>query len=109
MLPIKALQYSSVSHLQLSAFPIHGNAGGCSHPAFIQLSSGLGITCSTHFADPVFERRYNAWTLTILHPICCLMFTVGFALREYGAFNYVDTTVNLNVYIASTCLIYMAP
>lgn len=37
------------------------------------------------------------------------MFAVGFALREYGAFNYIDTTSNLNVYIASTCLIYMAP
>lgn len=37
------------------------------------------------------------------------MFTVGFALREYGAFNYLYTTANLNIYIASTCLIYMAP
>lgn len=37
------------------------------------------------------------------------MFTAGFALREYGAFNYYNTTVNLNIYIASTCLIYMSP
>ena len=37
------------------------------------------------------------------------MFAVGFALREYGAFNYTFNTQNLNIYIASTCLIYMAP
>lgn len=37
------------------------------------------------------------------------MFTVGFALREYGAFHFDYNTTNLNVYIASTCLIYMAP
>jgi hypothetical protein len=44
-----------------------------------------------------------------LHPLCCLMFAAGFALREYGAFNYAITKPNLSVYIASTCLIYMAP
>ncbi|KAJ4396162.1 hypothetical protein N0V93_000381 [Gnomoniopsis smithogilvyi] len=55
-------------------------------------------------------RRYGDWTLTFLHPLCCLMFTVGFALREYGAFDhYLYTTENLNVYIASTCLVYMSP
>lgn len=37
------------------------------------------------------------------------MFAVGFALREYGAFHFKYNTTNLNVYIASTCLIYMAP
>ncbi|KAJ4417347.1 hypothetical protein N0V82_006211 [Gnomoniopsis sp. IMI 355080] len=55
-------------------------------------------------------RRYRDWALTILHPLCCLMFTVGFALRDYGAFdNYLYTTENLNIYIASICLIYMSP
>lgn len=37
------------------------------------------------------------------------MFAVGFALREYGAFHYMFSTQNLNIYIASTCLIYMSP
>ncbi|KAH8195300.1 hypothetical protein TruAng_010523 [Truncatella angustata] len=37
------------------------------------------------------------------------MFAVGFALREYGAFHYEFTKTNLNVYIASVCLIYMSP
>ncbi|KAA8641287.1 RTA1 domain-containing protein [Aspergillus tanneri] len=37
------------------------------------------------------------------------MFTIGFATREYGAFNYMDSDANLAVYIVSTCMIYMAP
>ncbi|WEW59557.1 hypothetical protein PRK78_005031 [Emydomyces testavorans] len=37
------------------------------------------------------------------------MFTVGFALREYGAFHYLFSNENLNVYIASTSFIYMSP
>jgi hypothetical protein len=51
------------------------------------------------------HRRYKSFKVTALHPLSCLLFTVGFALREYGAFNY----RHLNVYIASTSLIYMAP
>ena len=33
------------------------------------------------------------------------LFTVGFVLREYGAFHY----DNLDVYIASICITYAAP
>ncbi|KAF7544251.1 hypothetical protein G7Z17_g10107 [Cylindrodendrum hubeiense] len=49
--------------------------------------------------------NYKCWKLTALFPFCCLLFTVGFAIREYGAFHY----DNLNVYIASICITYAAP
>jgi hypothetical protein len=49
--------------------------------------------------------RYKCWILTPLYPFCCLLFTAGFALREYGAFHY----DNLEVFIASVCITYAAP
>ncbi|KAF1938742.1 RTA1 domain protein [Clathrospora elynae] len=49
--------------------------------------------------------KYKAWKVTILHPICGLLFTVGFAVRSYGAFHY----DNIGVYVASTIFIYCAP
>ncbi|KAK7426335.1 hypothetical protein QQZ08_007236 [Neonectria magnoliae] len=49
--------------------------------------------------------RYKCWILTPLFPFCCLLFTAGFGLREYGAFYY----DNLNVFIASICITYAAP
>jgi hypothetical protein len=53
--------------------------------------------------------RHKALKWTNLLPLCSFMFADGFALREYGAFHYSFNKPNLNVYIASTCLIYMAP
>ncbi|CAI6308911.1 unnamed protein product [Periconia digitata] len=49
--------------------------------------------------------RLKCFKVTGLHPFCCLLFTVGFALRSYGAFNF----DNLGIYIASTICIYCAP
>ncbi|KAF2264138.1 hypothetical protein CC78DRAFT_517247 [Lojkania enalia] len=49
--------------------------------------------------------QYKCFKITGYHIFCGLLFTTGFALREYGAFNY----DNLNIYIASTLLIYMSP
>ncbi|POR38230.1 Uncharacterized protein TPAR_01569 [Tolypocladium paradoxum] len=49
--------------------------------------------------------HYKCWKLTPLFPFCCLLFTAGFALREYGAFHY----DNLDVFIASICITYAAP
>ncbi|KAK0719406.1 hypothetical protein B0H67DRAFT_573059 [Lasiosphaeris hirsuta] len=49
--------------------------------------------------------HYKCFKLTALLPFCCLLFSAGFAAREYGAFHY----DNLQVYIASTLLIYMSP
>lgn len=40
------------------------------------------------------------------------MFTVGYALREYGAYNYlykVDDTMPLILYILSQVFIYVGP
>ena len=51
------------------------------------------------------NSRYKCWLLTPFFPFCSLLFTAGFAVRSYGTWNY----DNLNVYIASICLIYAAP
>ncbi|EAS36356.3 RTA1 domain-containing protein [Coccidioides immitis RS] len=53
--------------------------------------------------------HYKSFKLMGLHLLSCLMLTAGFALREYGAFEYLYTKKNLDVYIASTSMIYMAP
>ncbi|KAJ8110311.1 hypothetical protein OPT61_g6817 [Boeremia exigua] len=49
--------------------------------------------------------RYRSWSITALHPLCAMMFTVGFALRTYDAWNF----DNIKTYVASTLLIYTAP
>ncbi|KAK4131673.1 hypothetical protein BT67DRAFT_451541 [Trichocladium antarcticum] len=48
---------------------------------------------------------YKTFRVTAYLPFCCTLFAAGFALREYGAFHY----DNVNVYLASTLLIYMSP
>ncbi|KAH6630752.1 hypothetical protein B0J18DRAFT_363870 [Chaetomium sp. MPI-SDFR-AT-0129] len=49
--------------------------------------------------------RYKSWKVTAYLPFCAAIFTAGFALREVGAFDY----TNINIYIASTLLVYMSP
>lgn len=49
--------------------------------------------------------KYRCWRITALHPLCAFMFTAGFALRAYDAWNF----DNIDTYIASTLLIYCAP
>lgn len=47
-----------------------------------------------------------------MHPACALMFTVGYALREYGALGegYLYTNhQNLIIFIMSQILIYVCP
>lgn len=44
-----------------------------------------------------------------LQPMCAVFYTAGYALREYGAFDYLYSTTNLNVYIISQVLIYICP
>ncbi|KAE8153108.1 RTA1 like protein-domain-containing protein [Aspergillus avenaceus] len=53
--------------------------------------------------------HYKCFKLMILHLLCCAMFTAGFALRESGAFHHSYSQPDLNIYIASTSLIYMSP
>ncbi|KAF3760869.1 hypothetical protein M406DRAFT_334491 [Cryphonectria parasitica EP155] len=73
-------------------------------PVFFSVA--FALACGAHVCQ---AHSYKSWKLTALYPFSCLLFSLGFVLREYGAFNYYDTTANLNIYIASTCLIYMAP
>ncbi|KAK0369931.1 RTA1 domain-containing protein, partial [Colletotrichum limetticola] len=49
--------------------------------------------------------HYRFFKVTALFSFCCLLFTAGFAVRSYGAWHYDD----LNIFIASVCLIYAAP
>ena len=65
------------------------------------------ITTLWHFWQCV---HFKAWKITGMHVVAAFIFTLGFALREYGAFNY-DAKVqsNVTVFIISTCAIYMAP
>ncbi|KAG9519271.1 putative RTA1 domain protein, partial [Aureobasidium melanogenum] len=53
--------------------------------------------------------RYRAWRMIGLQPMCAVFYTAGYALREYGAFDYLYSTTNLNVYIISQVLIYICP
>ncbi|KAK2036816.1 hypothetical protein LZ31DRAFT_560899 [Colletotrichum somersetense] len=56
--------------------------------------------------------RYKAFKLVGLHPTCAVMFTVGYALREYGAYNYLydqDDKISLIMFILSQVFIYVCP
>ncbi|KAF2727659.1 putative RTA1 domain protein [Polyplosphaeria fusca] len=57
-------------------------------------------------------RRYNSWKLVGLHPLCAVMFTVGYALREYGSFNYIYDENNATIlitFIMSQVFIFVCP
>ncbi|RJE23139.1 RTA1 like protein [Aspergillus sclerotialis] len=54
--------------------------------------------------------HYKCFKLIWLHPFCAVVFTVGYALREYGAFNYsYSNTENLIIYVLSQVFIYICP
>lgn len=56
--------------------------------------------------------RYKAWKLVGLHPICAVLFTAGYALREYGAYNYLydrATKLPLIIFVLSQVFIYICP
>ncbi|KAI1808219.1 hypothetical protein F4811DRAFT_548957 [Daldinia bambusicola] len=56
--------------------------------------------------------RYQAFKLIGLHPNCAVLFTIGYALREYGAYNYmysVTTKTPLIMYILSQIFIFICP
>ncbi|KAI1660550.1 hypothetical protein F4813DRAFT_400703 [Daldinia decipiens] len=56
--------------------------------------------------------RYEAWKLIGLHPVCAVLFTVGYAMREYGAYNYIysaTTKVPLMAFILSQVFIFVCP
>ncbi|KAL2426092.1 Lipid-translocating exporter-like protein RTA1 [Exophiala dermatitidis] len=49
--------------------------------------------------------KYKSWRIGFLLPWAALLFVAGFALREYGAYNY----DNLSIYISSQVLLFLAP
>ncbi|KAK4243506.1 hypothetical protein C7999DRAFT_36168 [Corynascus novoguineensis] len=56
--------------------------------------------------------RYKAWKLMWLHSLCAVLFTAGYALREWGAYNYLYSRTDktpLIGYIVSQVLIYVCP
>ncbi|CEJ93352.1 hypothetical protein VHEMI08945 [[Torrubiella] hemipterigena] len=55
--------------------------------------------------------RYKAFKLIGLHPLCAVLFTAGYALREYGAYNYIydPNTPSLILFVLSQVLIFICP
>lgn len=49
--------------------------------------------------------KYRSWRIGFLLPWAALLFVVGFALREYGAYHYDQ----IGPFIASTVLLFVAP
>ncbi|KAL4737170.1 hypothetical protein BDV11DRAFT_160589 [Aspergillus similis] len=57
-------------------------------------------------------QRYRSWQLLGLYPLCGVLFAVGYALREYGAYHYLYDEKNktvLMVYILSQVFIFVCP
>ncbi|KEQ95233.1 hypothetical protein AUEXF2481DRAFT_4857 [Aureobasidium subglaciale EXF-2481] len=65
-----------------------------------------GISAVGHIWQCV---HYSAWRMIGLHPMCAVFYTAGYGLREYGAFNYLYSTTNLNAFIVSQVMIYICP
>ncbi|KAK4140927.1 uncharacterized protein C8A04DRAFT_31472 [Dichotomopilus funicola] len=56
--------------------------------------------------------RYKAFRLIGLHPICAVLFTVGYALREWGSYHYLFDPADrtpLVTFIVSQVFIYVCP
>ncbi|KAL2166047.1 hypothetical protein VTG60DRAFT_3412 [Thermothelomyces hinnuleus] len=56
--------------------------------------------------------RHRAWKLMWLHSLCAVFFTIGYALREWGAYNYLYSPTDktpLIIFIVSQVLIYVCP
>ncbi|KAH0336019.1 putative RTA1 domain protein, partial [Aureobasidium melanogenum] len=52
----------------------------------------FGISAAGHIWQCI---HYIAWRMIGLQPLCAVFYTVGYALREYGAFNYLYSPSNL--------------
>ncbi|RYP51875.1 hypothetical protein DL768_002843 [Monosporascus sp. mg162] len=63
---------------------------------------------------PIFFAiaRYKAFELIGLYPVCGVLLAVGYAMREYGAYNYmysVATDLPLIMFVLSQVFIYIVP
>ncbi|KAL4993222.1 hypothetical protein BDV10DRAFT_179520 [Aspergillus recurvatus] len=76
-------------------------------PIFFAIA--YGVSAAAHIWQC---HRYKSWRLFGLHPLCGVLFTVGYALREYGAYNYLydeeDRTV-LIAFVLSQVFVYVCP
>jgi hypothetical protein len=96
MLPTKQHLYSSLLHTDSQRSGTSGSASKyVTHPCFLKLT-------------PI-TRRYKSFKLIGLHPLCAVIFTAGYALREVAAFNYFYSTRNLIIYVLSQVFIYICP
>lgn len=81
-----------------------GNAGKEVSTTLFFILDGKSLTSIT--------SRYKSWKLMALHPFVAVMFTVGYALREVGAFDYkydAKNSQSLIVYIMNQVLVYVGP
>lgn len=62
---------------------------------------------SDHVSD--HPSRYKTFRLAGFHPLCAGILAIGYALREYGSFNYLYTRPNLIIFICSQVFIYICP
>lgn len=102
MLPTKAHPFSSLSRMRSQQLVTYGNVGK---------SCRCMVVGDAGFLTLLFlpYSRYRSWGLLGLHPFCGVMFTAGYALRAYGAFNYIYNDSALLVYILSQVFIYICP
>jgi len=59
-----------------------------------------------------FVSHYKAFKLVGLIPLCAVLFALGYALRQYGAHDYLYTSRNgaaLGPFVASQVAIYVCP
>jgi hypothetical protein len=59
--------------------------------------------------NPDIYSRYKSFKLIGLHPLCAVLFTAGYGLREYGAFNFMYSPQTLTIYIVSQVFIFICP
>ena len=79
------------------------------------ISGSLGeyLSCRVGYSGirpPDFAiSYYRSWKMIGLHPVCAVLFTGGYALREYGAHHYLYNTQVLIIFVVSQVLIYVCP
>ena len=76
-------------------------------PIFFAIAYGL--SAAFHVWQCV---RYNAWKLMWLHAVCAVSFTAGYAIREWGSYNYlycVTDKTPLIMFILTQIFIYICP
>lgn len=71
----------------------------------------VGAILTRHMSNILnfVDSKYKSFKLMGLHPLCAVLFTLGYALREYGAYNYLYSDQNLIIFILSQVFIYVCP